>query len=356
MKKIFIITISIIVLFVSVANIVTPQKHFSDNENRVLATFPEFSFGSLLKGEMSADFESYIADQFFARDSWVSAKATLEKLSGKKENNGVYFCDDGYLIEIPEYNMETVKSNIDAINSFNEIENNLLLIPTAFEILKDKLPKNSYNDVQKHIIEMAKSTNLICPKDILISNKDEYIYYKTDHHQTSYGSYLTYLYWCETKGIKPVEYSPDILTDRFYGSTWSKATLKNIVPDTICKNKEEPKVKVTINDTITKDSIYDYEKLNEKDKYLVFMGGNYGKAVIETEADTGKNLLMIKDSYANGLLPYFVNHYDKIIMIDLRYYNQSIKELIENETLNELLYVYNISTFATDGNLKKVTF
>ncbi len=351
MKKVFIISVSIIILSVMIANIVTPEKYFSDNENRALAGFPDFSLESLLNGEMSAQFESYIADQFFRRDSWVSAKAVMEKSIGKKENNGVYFAEDGYLIEVPDYDLETVKSNIEAVKNFGG-NYSLLLIPTAYEVLKDKLPKNSYTDIQMQIIDMAKETNIICPISILKENKNEYIYYRTDHHQTAYGSYLTYKYWCEKKGIVPVKYTPEMLTDSFYGSTWSKATLPQIKPDTICTLKGDNKVKVTINDTIEKDSIYDFDKLNEKDKYLVFMGGNYGKAVIETNANTDKSLVMVKDSYANGLLPYFINHYDTITMIDLRYYNQSIKEL----KADEILFIYSIPTFATDNNLKKIAY
>jgi len=356
-NKLFIIITSLIISSVSIANIIIPDKDFSDNENRTLSKLPVISFKSLLTGETASDFESYVADQFVFRDIWVSAKAHVEKLCGKKENNGVYYASDGYLIEALDYNNDTINKNLDIIKKFNNSDSTLLLIPTAYEILKEKLPKYAYSNVQTNILELAKSkTNIISPINILKENKDRYIYYRTDHHQTSLGGYLTYKEFCEKKGITPIEYKPTVLADNFYGSAWSKATLNSVTPDTLSTVESDIKCKVTVNDTQVFDSIYDYSKLETKDKYAVFLGGNYGKTVIETSAASDKTLLIIKDSYANGLIPYLINHYKKIVMLDLRYYNQSIKQIIETKKLDEVLLIYNVSTLATDTNFKKLLF
>ncbi len=354
-NKLFIIIASLIISAVTITNIVLPEKDFSENENRSLTKLPSISLNAMLDGETSAEFESYVADQFAFRDLWVSAKAHIEKLTGKRENNGVYFATDGYLIEVPDYDLTTANTNLDIIQRFNNAT--LLLIPTAYEILSDKLPTFAYNNIQTQIIELSKNkVNTICPINSLKKCKDDYIYYKTDHHQTSYGSYITYKDYCRHKAIEPVEYTPIELSNKFYGSTWSKATLHNIVPDTISIVQSDIKCEVTVNDTKTTNSIYDYSKLETKDKYAVFLGGNYGKTVIETTANSNDTVLILKDSYANGLIPFLINHYKKIIMLDLRYYNQSIKQIIEVENPDEVLLIYNVSSLATDNNFKKLLF
>lgn len=353
-NKVFIVISSLIILTVSIANIIVPDKTFSENENRTLTSVPAFSFESLVNGDMSARFESYVADQFVLRDIFVSAKAHFEKLCGKKENNGVYFAKDGYLIEAPDYDANIATQNLDIIKDLNC---SLLLIPTAYEVLQNKLPTFAYYSIQKDIISLAQSkTNTICPIELLKQNKDEYIYYKTDHHQTSFGSYLSYKAFCEAKNITPIKYSSTVLSNNFYGSTWSKATLNYISPDAISTVKTNINCKVTINDSQVLNSIYDYSKLETKDKYAVFLGGNYGKVIIDTSANSDKTLLLIKDSYANGLIPYLVNHYKTIVMLDLRYYNQSVKKLTEEIKPDETLLIYNVSSLATDTSFKKLLF
>ena len=80
------------------ANALTPDREFSQVENRPLAQRPALSLQSLVSGDFMSDYETYVTDQFPGRDGWTAAKAYAEKLVGKQENNGVYFCADSTLI------------------------------------------------------------------------------------------------------------------------------------------------------------------------------------------------------------------------------------------------------------------
>ena len=80
------------------ANALTPDRDFSQVENRTLAQRPALTVKALASGDFMADYERYVTDQFAGRDGWTAAKAYAEKLTGKQENNGVYFCDDATLI------------------------------------------------------------------------------------------------------------------------------------------------------------------------------------------------------------------------------------------------------------------
>ena len=76
-----------------VANAVSPVREFSPIENRVLQQLPSPSLETVKNGSFMRQFETYLTDQFFGRDAWTAAKAVSERMLGKKENNGVYFCD-----------------------------------------------------------------------------------------------------------------------------------------------------------------------------------------------------------------------------------------------------------------------
>ena len=80
-------------------NLILPDKSFSEQENRSLQTIPPFSLSSLFSGKFTSDYESYVTDQFAFRDDWIRLKARSELISGKKENNGIYLCENETLIE-----------------------------------------------------------------------------------------------------------------------------------------------------------------------------------------------------------------------------------------------------------------
>jgi hypothetical protein len=98
------------------------------------------------------------------------------------------------------------------------------------------------------------------------------------------------------------------------------------------------------------DGFYDADKLLEKDKYAYFFGGNYGEVVIESENNTSRKLLVIKDSFANCFVPFLAEDYDAVYMVDLRYYNQNMQEYISNNGITDVLVLYNVSNFITDKN------
>ena len=125
-------------------------------------------------------------------------------------------------------------------------------------------------------------------------------------------------------------------------------------PDTLIIPENIPDCQITC-DGKKRDGIYEWSKLKEKDKYAVYFGGNYGIVEIENEeSEVDKTLVIIKDSYANSMVPYLLSHYKRIVMLDLRYYNESVKSLIEKENPDQLLVLYEMSRFSKDSNLFKI--
>lgn len=341
----------------------------SEKENRELAQIPELTSESLFNGSFTSDFEVYAADQFYWRDAAVSLKADTERMLGKKGNNGVYFCDDGYLIaNPPAFNDEALTVNLDAIKHLDALEEHkitLAVVPTAYEILKDKLPKHAYEDrlarEQEYIRASMEGTDVnVCDTTpVLSAHSSEYIYYRTDHHQTALGSYYVYSALGSSLGYKPHslnEYSRETMTDEFYGTSWSKASLTFAPSDTI--------EKFTLNNGFTAstvfgtenkrlDSMYSMERLNEKDKYSIFLDGNHALTVINSNAGTGRKLAVFKDSYAHSIAPFLAAHFDSVHLIDMRYYNDDIVRYLGENDITDVLVLYNAEGFMEDTNLAK---
>ena len=103
------------------------------------------------------------------------------------------------------------------------------------------------------------------------------------------------------------------------------------------------------------NSLYDYTALDTKDKYAVYLGGNEPFLQIRTDRDNGRRILVIKDSYANCFIPFMLGEFQEIDVLDLRYTNRKVSELIEAGGYTDLLVLYNVSGFAEDISISKLT-
>lgn len=355
-----------------IATLLKKETKFSSSENRVLQTKPDFSVEALFDGSYTADYEKYITDQFVMRDRWISLKVYAEKALLKKEINGVYFGENGYLIQqhsAGDVNQTLVDLNLNRLDQFvnaykDRLQVNVLIAPTASSVLKDKVPKYADEYDQDKLLNQIQSVvgadHFINVSDTLKEHKDEYIYYRTDHHWTSLGAYYAYVKWAEAVGEQPYtseDFNIEPVTDEFLGTTYSKVNIK-VEPDTIhLYNLKKPmEYFVTLNkdSNTTLDGLYDLSKLEEKDKYPVFLGGNNAYVDIKTSVKNGKTLLVIKDSYAHTFVPMLANHYERIIMLDYRYLNGSTKAVIEEEGVTDALVMYNTMNFVEDKNFIKV--
>lgn len=122
-----------------------PNKEYSEEENRVLAEFPVISWENIMNTKFMTGLESYTSDHFAGRDFWISIKVKCDRLLGKSELNGVYVCDDNYLIQIPtDPDQENVDNNLNAINQFadanSELNINMMIVPNAVSTMEEYLP------------------------------------------------------------------------------------------------------------------------------------------------------------------------------------------------------------------------
>lgn len=352
---------------ISIMHVFTPDMAFSDSENRVLEQLPKLSLAKVIEGKFTSDFETYVSDQFPDREMWIGVKSDVERAMGKRENNGVFLGMDGYLLQKFEGpDRQDLEKKLDSINTFvtsiPETNKYFMLVPNSVEILKSKLPKNAPVLDQLTYIEAIKAglvegIKFVDIYEHLYSKREEYIYYRTDHHWTSKGAYCGYVGLMSAMGISPMdenEFHIERVTDDFYGTLYSKSGFRHMSPDTIDIYKYKTLKKCSVEyygeDKIA-SSIYDRRALDKKDKYQVFLGGNYPYVKITTDAREGSKLLIVKDSYANSLVPFLLAHYDEIYLIDLRYYDENICDTIKSEEIDDVLILYNVSTFFEDQSI-----
>lgn len=392
-SKLMIGLFAVILLGISISTLVLPKLERSENENRTLAKFPSLinekalekaeNFGDVLgaikwsyitereKASFMDDFETYFADHLVGRDLWVEGANFLSRLSGKREINGVYTVDNQMIQTFKEYDAEEVAKSLDAMEKFAErypdIQMNFMLVPTSQELFKNKIPSYagllSEKDFISECYSKLEKVGTIDALSYLTEHKNEYIYYRTDHHWTSLGAYYAYCAAAKTLGYGAFglnSFNVETVSSDFRGTLYSK-TLDSSVPadkmDYYILANGEPKVKMTsINDgkTTEYDSLYVREYLDTKDKYSSFTGENAPIVEITTDVEKGKNLLLIKDSYAHSLVPFLSKHYAKITMVDMRYINADLNNFIDVSEYDQVLFMQNVITFTEDSYMKKL--
>lgn len=357
-----------ILLIFSIADLIGTDRLYSENENRILASKPQLSWETFADGSYMEDYEAYASDQFVGRDTWVELKTAGDILAQKHAINGVYLGEDDYLIEqhLPgDIEEEEVCRKVALLQELvDEYGAKALLVPTADNILTDKLPYQAqYYDQRKLLFQVEDAigeANLINVYDTLRAHSGEEIYYRTDHHWTSLGAYYAYLEWKRQVGsTSVVTFDPAELvtvTDSFLGTLHSRINLPmqedsiQIFPETLLRE-----VKITYDDTTVTDSYYEEKYLDTKNKYGYFLDDNHPFVEIETGYRRGRELVLIKNSFANCLIPLLANHYDRIYAVDLRYYNGRLSELIDDYVTPEtdVLVLYDCIHFIEDFHYYK---
>lgn len=352
-----------IILVFTVADFFDGDRTFSDTENRILAAKPEFSWEELFYGNFNTDYEDYVTDQFVGRDKWIGIKTRTDILLQKKEINGVYLAEDDYLIEqhdSADYTQELVSARLAALKKLVDTwDAKVMLVPTADNIFTDKLPAYaSYYD-QTAFLEQVKSEvsaeNYVDVYSVLKEHVEEPIYYRTDHHWTSLGAYYGYLAWSEAMGRYPYPYSvEDMVTvsENFQGTLHSKINL-DIAQDSIQMFPDTQRRPVQVNyDYVEKtETLYEESYLATKNQYGYFLDDNHALVEIDAGFKNGKTIFVIKDSYANCFIPLLTNQYQKIYVLDLRYFNGKLFDFMQScepEEGMDVLVLYNCIHFLED--------
>lgn len=359
--------------FIVLINLLIGDKEFSEKENRMLEQKPQLTLSGIESGRFMDQYESYKSDQFAGRNLWVALKTRIDLLAGKRESNGIFKGKDQYLLEdIARPNEEQMQQNLEAIQEFqkkySDIPMYMMLVPDAANVLESKLPNFAVTEDQDEIFakiqeNLGERITWIDSGKVLKEHKKEKIYYRTDHHWTTLGAYYAYQQLALTMQLdtsKEPELTEYAVTSTFNGTLSASSGYETGYEEPIYiyapqNDGDAPKIVVNYVEEQKKTAtLYDRSKLDEKDKYAVFLSGNHATVDIRTTADTTDRLLLIKDSYANCLVPFLTPYYREIIIIDPRYYYGNLDEVMEENKITSVLFLYNGNTFVEDNSISGV--
>ena len=350
---------------IAAANLFTKDRLFSQMENRMLAQRPKAELKTVLSGKFMEEYETYMTDQFVARDAFIRIKSLGERTLGKKINNGVYYGEDGYLAEqLQDLDEKQLDKNMEALKRFLDNTDKKVyfaLIPGSVEINRDRffpfLPEPDQKEVIRELYKQTEETDVVCVDmyGALWERREEALFYRTDHHWTSLGAYYGYRAFMEAKKEAAValsDYTETVRSETFYGTLYSKTGAFWIAPDRITTYVEEDGIQVErVEGKTTADGLlYDESRLEKKDKYSMFLGGNQPLAILRTDNRDAPKLLVIRDSYFDSMAPFLTPHYSEIYIVDFRYNRADVSQFMEETGIDEVFICYSLANFHQDAN------
>ena len=359
----------------AVGSALAPDRRQSESENRLLQQWPTLSLSSVTDGSYMQALERYLTDQFPARDRLVRSKTYLDLLCGRQQINGVYVGNDGYLFERQTPPDSRQIENITAaINTFclknPDLQKAVVLSPNSSCILRDKLPYGVEQYDQRALLDnlrekISAERNAVLKQyrwidaAALLSesgDKSEQLFYRTDHHWTTRAAYRVFLetaaqWQLDTDGVT---YDFATVSDSFQGTLAASSGIGHINDEIeLCvpHDSEGQYVIEYENENVKTATFFDGGKLTGSNQYEVFLGGNFGKIIISTTAQNNQTLLIFKDSYANCMIPMFAPYFSQIVVIDPRYFNDTIDGCLQDYDFTHVLFLYNLNTFLEDNSL-----
>lgn len=344
---------------IAVFSLLLPDKGFSQMENRNLRTRPELTANRITSGRFMTEAEQYASDQIVFRDGWVAMKALGERLSGKQENNGIYFAGQDTLIRrVDRPDPARVAENLQYLTAFvsrAEVPVYFGLIPTAASVWRDKLPAGAPTLDEEGWIKDLYSRSGAKTVDLssgLKAHSGEAIYYRTDHHWTTLGAYYganAIFGAMDLPELERSDYTQTTVTTDFLGTNYSSSGAWWTEPDAISVWVPEAGREVTSNFTGKAEPgrLYAPEQLEGKNKYACFLGGNQPLCVIRSQSG-GPKLLVLRDSYADCLAPFLSERFGEVHLFDLRYNRTSALDYIREHDIDAVLVLYSVETYLTE--------
>lgn len=400
---------------------------YSEIEKRNLASFPSFSFTELMNGKFFKGIDTWFADTFPFREKLISANSKLSELRGVGDriyglndmavqtvpasptdgNPGTSAEPDsqttapepsqteptvpdqihevtqslGSIMVIGDTGYEYCSFHQDVADKYAGIVNKTasglkgisnvycMVVPTSMDItMSDNVRKGvascDQSEVAKYIYGSlntgAKTVDLYTQ---LRMHRDEYVYFRTDHHWTALGAYYAYVKFCETAGYKAMRLSSyekvsygDFLGS-FYSDTNNSKMRSN--PDELIAYQPPYQSKLVFTTTkgenITWPLVNDVSSYPISEKYNSFAGSDNPFTVIENlSKERGKTCLVIKESFGNAMIPFLVGKYKKVYVIDYRYYKNGIITFAKQNKINDVLFINNASAVRSDSLIERM--
>ena len=383
LKIIHAITFSGILIGGSVLFVFSEKKEISDSEKRKLTSWPGLHLARLLDGSLMIQYQKYVDDHFPFRSSLVELAFLMNEGKGfKAANNARLIVKEGARkIDEKKIDLDKAARDVDyLVNAESSASHGLLIIGgRAFQVFGgNKSSVKSYtemvNEYRKLLPPEVRVFNCVVPtgssfvfvkeydylrnkefaniddaysfsesgvinvraKEALVQHQDEYIYFASDHHWTGLGAYYAYTAFCQAAGLKPTPLSKMTkkVKKNFLG------TLYNLTKDESIKNNKDS-VEYFIPPVTTETKIF-AEYAAGGNSYGVFLGGDLPHMKIKTSLKNGRSVVLIKNSFGNPFATFLVNNYETVHVVDYRYFNKGLLNLIKSEGIDDVIFFHNV--------------
>lgn len=390
---------------------------YSDSEKRELKKFPVFSYSEIISGAYFDDIGTWFSDTFPFREQLTKLNTSVKNLSGfdsiaihgdvdlgdeipdvplavpetsqtpettqpveepttqpieeeptpdiKTQSLGAILVAGNSAYEYYNFSSKLAPDFINCVNSIKSASGNqsnvyTMLIPTSMDIeLHDSIRKGINSSDQKKALDYfnASFKNVTAVSGIYETekaHKNEYTYFRTDHHWTALGAYYAYEEFAKVKGISSVpitDYST-VTFDGFLGTFYASSGQSDALgktPDSVIAYLPKNNVECTLTESSGKtyswDVISDVSDYSSNLKYLTFIGGDQALVTIKnTDLNDGSSCIVIKESYGNAFVPFLIPHYENIYVIDPRHYSGTLSDFTSTHKADDIIFLANIST------------
>ena len=250
-----------------------------------------------------------------------------------------------------------------------------MIVPTSMDITLPASVRKSVNssDQRKALDYMYGSLSEAVRKvdvyDTLRNHRDEYIYFRTDHHWTALGAYYAYQDYCRARGTEPADLEKDFTAveypgflGSFYSDSGKNAALAGGDTVTAYKPNDTNSLRFTASDgsSVQWMVVSDVSTWNASSKYSCFIGGDNPWTVIENPNKTdGSTCIVVKESFGNCFAPFLVNHYEQVYVVDQRYFSkvksEKLAALVEETGATDVLFLNNVSATRNESLMKALS-
>ena len=363
------LTIVFIAIF-SVCTFFNKKKEYSVDENRPLAAAPTVKAGELYDGRTAEKLDRCMTDHFAGRSSWLVGSTLIQKELSESIVNGVYVSEERLINAEQSSDAEPVAS-ADIFENFAENYDGMVYfaaIPTSAGVYGDVLPSHITGPSEsQQISELYEALygdiRKIDAYNILKMLKDNYIYYRSDTKWTSYGAYCVYKTVIQKLGIIPTAYdkfSIEHVTDNFRGDLYNRTMSKAPRADIMDVFEYREGAEVTSCIVVRRDGInaegkiFDKSRLETGDMYSMYLGEPVPVMRITTSANTDKKLLVIKDSFADCFVPFLLQHYSEITVLDPSVMSGGMSAYVDPNEYEQTLFLFGIDSLGDRKMLSKI--
>ncbi len=329
------------------------------------AGFPAPTAAAILNGRWAQEVEDYLEANIGFHDTLFRMKTRTELFIGERMVQGVYVTDDRLLEKTPDLTPPETKT-AQILGDFYEnyrIPTYLLIVPSAMEIYENRLPRNALHTDQEAAIRAvyaAAGTDIRCIDacNALSAASDGYIFYRTDSRWTSYGAYCVYQAAMRKMGFMAIPYKNYVishLSTEFRGDLYERTLYDGVKADVLDLYSYESSVSVEsvtarYSDGTLEDrgsQLSDLTYLDGEDMYRFYLGTPCETLTIRTNLDNDKRLLLYKDELADCFIPFLLQHYSEICVVNLEQTGLDFTAAADPETYTQVLFLTGMEFWCT---------